>query len=340
MTTEGTNGEESTFAIPSIGYKFDPDSEDYDWTTFASDLSRADRETAYAWAVIDPMTRSLRGRGYTNWVNPALGEHRLSTAHPGREYIFVREQDVTSQAYYLTEGCDRWWLGYDGVSSLEPVNQVPYLEGWLQGTDQREVNNDTYIPGDFVKGYEEHVCQFAFDLSRLPAHTVQHADKTRVHVLPLDPHDDSSNERWKWVWKYGRGVIGFCFQELEDWGKIPVTTTGVLSWQSRKTDWISHMMNWLCWQCPNPYWAVLMLLEMDPSEWETYLTPTLADGSYSVTIPRMDPETMSPKTGSLDYFVRSSTPRDPDVLWQGWIDGYNKALRRYIRKYAKRQIEE
>ena len=263
------------------------------------------------------------------------------TSTPGLDAEVERENPVGIEENHL--GIDYWpfFLGYNNEVSLEPVNQIPYLEGYHEADWDHLVIGGWPSRGPRVKGFFEHVCGFAHELSILPSHTYQHLNHNDLDLLPDDPHNDESNLRWKTLWKYARASVGFCFKTLEGWADDPPTET---LWEARLPG-IRNTMRWLCWQCDHPYWARKMLIEMDPALWQAAMTPVSEERgqgtshpytSYEVKLPRVNPETMNPHPTGTHFFVSHETAYDPTGPWRSWTSGYRKALQRYDEKYAHR----
>ena len=65
----------------------------------------------------------------------------------------------------------------DGELTYDPVNQVPYLEGWL----------DPRVDGEKNIGWYVHTCTFANEVTQLPSHTVQHLARSSHSIQPDSP---------------------------------------------------------------------------------------------------------------------------------------------------------
>ena len=136
-------------------------------------------------------------------------------------------------------------LHYDRIvgraDRTEPVNQIPYLEGYDIAQD----------PADRFFGWERYICTFAHDLMALPSHTYQHLDHNNLNLVPDLPHTDESNVRYKNTWHYGRAMLGYVLTRLDDWKALPMDgaeNAFGLTWQNRKEgmEWI---MRSICAQC-------------------------------------------------------------------------------------------
>ena len=301
---------------------------------------------------IDPLRREIVGLQSRLW-----NVDRLETRMPEAIYVVLyqispdpdiggperlrevqnRIRDIAGNTGVLFPVKDTGlFLDYDLTMDHEPVNQLPLMEGWVD-----------YVPADPVRhiGWRRYVCTFAHQLSLLPSHTTQHMDRDNVHVLPDDPHDDDSNARWKWTWKYGRGVVGLVFVALDTWSKIDPqetdTATGNLLWQERQSQ-VSFFMRSICDMCPSRYWARLLLAHMDPALWEVALTPIRDDddSNWEIRLPQVNKETWQPKTGTYEVYTLVQTPHSPNSYWKRWTDGYKRAIIHHDEHYAQQQFHE
>ena len=329
---------DETPSLPEVGTQYDPSST-VDWTQWGGGQN--------GWFVVFPGSRQIFGHVPLNMArpNPAVpGKSFLETKFPGKEYYvsYVYEEGVELGANQ--SGIEHWpyWLSYDWGISEEPVNQIPYLEGYYS-TFVSTDSPDRPAPGKYIKGYYEHVCGFAHNLSLTPSHLSQHLDHSNLEPRPLDPHGDDSNLRWQLMWRYSRAAVGFVFNQLERWERRPAETDA--SWSTRRVSHIENLMKWLCWQCDHPYWASKLLIGMNTTTVAAAVTPVLVrtiqtpHGPYKihdVKLPRLDPETLAPMTGSTDFFASTRTPLDPNAVWRTWTSGYKKALLRYYDRYAQR----
>ena len=253
-------------------------------------------------------------------------------------------QDVNSNSAYVRKGQYLPYfeqLHYSQNSgpraTEEPVNQIPYLEGYDIAQD----------PADRFFGWERYICTFAHDLMALPSHTYQHLDHNNLNLVPDLPHTDESNVRYKNTWHYGRAMLGYVLTRLDDWKALPMggaENAFGLTWQNRKEgmEWI---MRSICAQCESPFWARQFLVNHPIDEWQAVFDPEPANvidtGSqtfniYDVKLVHVDIETWAPKTGPTDFFVSHTTTSEPAKLWRGWSIKYKDAISRYDKKYATR----
>ena len=282
---------------------------------------RSEIQRSYRFVIVNAVTRQLViGVGVT-YISSAIGKVKAD------EKLFL----IGVPRHRLLKRLQ--WVGFDWIIYDEPVTQVDYLDGYKyrdQGGDPR-----------WQKGLYEHICEFAHELSILPAHTLPHLDHTVLRPSPLHAHDDDSTKRWKLTWDYARAVIGFVFNELEVWGGLPPHEQ---YWRDRRTAHIQNIMNWTCWMCEHPYWARQLLMRMDPVQFEAEMTAgktEITAGNrtyvfYSVKLPRINYETFQAKTGPFEAYAQTQGPEHPDQVWAHWISGYRKALLRFDQKYAKR----
>ena len=219
----------------------------------------------------------------------------------------------------------------------EPVNQIPYLEGY----------DIAQNPDDRFFGWENYICTFAHDLMSLPSHTYQHLDHNNLNLVPDLPHTDESNIRYKNTWYYGRAMLGYVLGILDEWKRLPADGSENqygLTWQTRK-EGIEWIMRSICAQCESPFWARQFLINHPLDEWQAIFEPEPANvidtGSaifniYEVKLSHVDIDTWAPKTGVADFFVSHTTTSQPSSLWRGWSIKYKEAISRFDKKYATR----
>ena len=153
--------------------------------------------------------------------------------------------------------------------SQEPVNQIPYLEGYDIGQD---ADNRFF-------GWERYICTFAHDLMSLPSHTYQHLDHNNLNLVPDLPHSDESNTRYRNTWHYGRAMLGYVLGTLDEWGRLPMDGAENqygLTWQTRKAG-IEWVMRSICAQCESPFWARQFLVNHPLDEWQAVFEPEPAN---------------------------------------------------------------
>ena len=294
------------------------------------DTSRQARFFGSIEVVGDGSRRITGGVGpYRSRTEEESRESHLRFANQGTLYVCFFDHPTWAAEGFVEADDGRGWFssppqaprmtpgryfGYDFGVYDEQVNQVHDYNIW-----------------------EAHICQFAHELSQLPAHTHIHMNKSNVHVTPDMEHDTDSSERWKFTWMYARALVGNAYNRLASWGELdPADTAGV--WKIVRDSNIRPMMERLCEDCDNPFWARQLLTRMNVEAWRTALTPLPPDSEaertrWEVTLPRLNKDTWLPDSG---FHVRAHAPYDPNSYWRGWIGGYERAIRAYDDKYASR----
>lgn len=220
------------------------------------------------------------------------------------------------------------WANFDGTLSTSPVNQIGWLEGWKHPHIPDE-SRERYPHMGAVQhvGWLRLACRYARQVHNLPENALQHIFEDSLGHKPGDTHNESGRIRMATTYLFGRVMTGFVFNELLKW--LAMSVADAFSVQTK----IEEMMASVCTGCDLVDWPFLFA-EGHPDVWVEVLTPTysITNRAYEIQIPKVDPETMLPVTGT-GAFVRVWR-WEKDEYFQQQIRYFRDALLRYSKKYA------
>ena len=212
------------------------------------------------------------------------------------------------------------FVGYDGLRSTEPVNQVPDFLTWVR-----------------------HATTFAHEIDSYYAdHTHQLRQRESYRTLPDMPHTDESNMRNQNALQLGRGACGYVFDKVLLYSKLPQDGggSGVLA-----TDWkmqrggVLEDVEALCLTCPHPYWLRQFIVKHDVARWRTALDELLVRTAGGRTFsymrcPKIDRSTeiWLPSTASITTFSGNA----PLNWWKTQMVNWGKAVDYYDAHFARR----
>lgn len=285
------------------------------------------------------ITNALRLRP-ANFLNV-----RASLATKGHPVVFWGLADGPSSVMSaLRGGLNYEFLPYppaDGVaipSQIEPVNQIPYLQGYTSrpgGSGTRKLVHH--------KGWMRHVATFAHEIDTLYAdHTHQLRQEESYRTLPDMPHTDESNIRNQNGLQYGRGTCGHNFEQLDLWSKLRGEDGGS---GSIATDWKMRMIGVredveeLCLMCPHPYFLRQFINLHDHLAWRRALDELLVKTAGGrefryMRCPKIDKtgDKWQPAEGSITTFAGNA----PLNWWKRQMVNWGKAVDYYDAHYAAR----
>ena len=234
-----------------------------------------------------------------------------------------------------------WFLPYppsDGIPipmSHDPVNQLPYLEGWIEPDP----------PGEAIvhRGWMADVCTFAHEALSWDDRQIQRLHGRSHGQAPDVAHTADSRKRAQLALQYGRILTGWVYNELAVWEKLDPkdTTTPYRNWKDRLSvmQWV---MTGVCEvECSTPHWLLDFALTIDPDAWEDALAEQSEDqGSRRVFIPKILKSSEPWMPGSIgdtnQYYTIFNTPLNPLRFFEDQILRFAEAAERYRRDYAIR----
>ena len=227
----------------------------------------------------------------------------------------------------------------------DPVNQVPYLEGW---TDADGINH---------RGWMVDLCTFAHELVTWDDRQLRRLHPQAHTYAPDIGHDADSRHRAKQAIRYGSILLGNGYDRLSKWGNIPITETRqYFTWQDTKSpiEWVMDRLCGVRGECTNPHWITDLALNTDPDTIEDALAEQAQNdrGSRQVFIPMIvknDPvradmaEGLRWRAGRIsnsgEVIANFSTGLNPVREWDRLMVHFAAACKRYRERYSSRHDE-
>ena len=212
----------------------------------------------------------------------------------------------------------------------EPVNQIPYLNGW------------TDIHGKTRRGWMADICTFAHEALSWDDRQLQRLHRSSRNQHPDIAHSDDTRTRARLALAYGRILTGYVYSQLATWEELdPLDTTQHRSWRDRMPT-IEWLMRSVCEvECDTPHWILDFALNIDADAWEDSLAEQsqLSD-SRRVFIPKVLKDSKPWQPGSIgdtnQYFVIFNSALNPLRFFDEQIENFSKATKRYRDQYAVR----
>ena len=157
----------------------------------------------------------------------------------------------------------------ESLSSIEPVNQIPWLYGW------RAHNN---LTNPEQGGFLKHACTFAHKVSvNHNPDSFMMGEGLHYDMLPDTPHTDESNNRNRVALRYARALCGYSYDAFMDYGNLnPLVGAGIVE-DHRSRNWASRLArmkeldSYICEVCAgNEFWVRDFIHNLlSPGVWDT-----------------------------------------------------------------------
>ena len=232
---------------------------------------------------------------------------------------------ASEKAAYLAEYSETEtgysYLGYDGIYSATPVNQIPDNRKW-----------------------EPHLCRIAHDVDQFNIDAIEFRKNTTYKDVPLGVHSPETQIRNQNTMQVFRAMVGDALRRLDRWAKLDPREggSGAFSrdWKAQREGIRVIIEDKVCQACEHQYSPRQFARLHDYSAWRTALDHrhALDDvGTVSMRVPMIDrtSEPWAPHpTENLARFGGNTAYIDQN--WYTAIEWYDEAVHRYDRLYAPR----
>ena len=275
------------------------------WAVFRDEETRRVTVAGH-WSEPDTFTNDgFRGTGLRTGTPKDDGTPKNPT------YLAVYDEESTGSSY----------LGYNGVYSGTPVNQVPDFRKW-----------------------EPHICLMAHDVDQFNIDTAEMRRPDSFATVPSGAHSAETQIRNQNTMQVFRATIGGALLKLDRWANLDPAKggSGVFSedWKEQREGIRAIIEDKVCQACEHKFSAREFARLHDYSAFRTILDHrrVLDEVTGSVlmrvpTIVRPDSGPWTPHpTENLTFFGGN----DVEQGWRTAIEWYDEAVHRYDRKYADR----